>query len=64
MKKNIIKKLPQNAKSIKVIGQGCLDDCSQSEKISGTTRLWSHFACYLEICEYRHWKDAQWTTDF
>lgn len=58
-----IKALPQNAKMIKVSGQGCLDDCKRRKKISGRM-LWAPSTpCYTEKCTYKTVTDAHWSVD-
>lgn len=63
MEKKLVKSLPEEVKTIKIMGQGCLDDCSHRELISGTTYpIPAVGGCMETRCRYRTWKDA-WITE-
>lgn len=65
MEKKLVKSLSNEAKTIKVMGQGCLDDCSHKELISGQTYpIPAVGGCMETRCTYRTWKDAHFTSEF
>lgn len=66
MKQRIIEKIPMEAKSIKVIGQGCNDDCKNWKEVSGKNypRNGGMFGCYVRSCTGYYYYDAHWTTWF
>ena len=66
MEKKIVRKLPASAKTIKVMGQGCADDCMHYKTC---TLVWRELinctVCYIDHYKYTGvWYDAQTTSWF
>lgn len=68
MKKNIVKKLNSDAKSIKVIGQkqgDCRHDCEHWNEVSGKNIYYaSMMPCYSRVCTGYYTYDSFWTSQF
>lgn len=67
MEQKIVKKIPEDAKLIKVVGQGCTDDCETWHEVSGQNYPIAGGmvpACYERICSGYYTYDAFWTSAF
>ncbi len=66
MKQKTINKIPDNAKQIKVAGQGCEDDCAHWHEVSGQNYpvAGGMIPCYQRICSGYYTYDAFWTSMF
>lgn len=65
MEKKILKKLEDDTKVIKVLGQGCLDDCHIVEKREIRREYYASLPCYTVYYEIiADYYNASWTTAF
>ena len=64
MEKKEIKQLSNNAKEIKVIGQGCKNDCQHWKEVSGQNYYIAMIPCYQRICKGYYYYDSFWTSKF